>query len=875
MAGSKRIRGGRGAHAAWLAATAFLAIGWIAMLAWRSGSDAARPPVAHRPEAARIFTDRILEAPAGLAPPRGPSRAAGLPKDSPAVADEARGLRFASSSTGPGHRAVTIVRGDTGETVPLAEARWTEELAANDPQSLAVDVAGLDPMQFCLRFGRVLRADERGVVQVPHANGPGILGCEHSGSSGWLEISAHEAPDELLIWPEEQLVVHVVSTRSSGPPAPAVGIDVAIFARYRSDPPDWARYVATSTGVDGCARFRNLNQHTSVIDEGLEFFAGIGGVFAVPVVLPIAARDSSAEPLELVLPRCSELEVQLVTAEGAPFLEPAVVRVAAADEPKNELRQIASVAERGRAVLTQVGLGVEVVIDARTATGHRSESARFLTPAVEGERGVVELALSTSAPVVLARLLGEDLVPLSDRMLRRNLSDPALKTDAEGRVRIVMKPGTRFAPMHVFGTGDRIQRLEWTGRLRFDPPLAAGETDLGDVVLRPSCLVAAGRVVDMESQRPLSNAFITASLQSGPRQIFERDRASPWRCASGPDGSFEIYGPCGFENVGLSAFLNRRAGNRVFAVGSTDCIVEVGEEALDLLGGIRGRVRLPPGAEWLRDEATAVAWRIDADGEVEVDDEWDADFEPTGAFSFRLPPGAYLVEIGLAAEPRVHVVSDVVVEAGRITRDSRLFELDLTRTRAVELEVVSGLGAAVEDLWVLVAPSGSSRYAEVGCDVEDDRARFFASAPVVDIVVGAPGHASVALAGIRSSACVELEPSIRATCRWRNALPAVPYEIRQLGATLELVAAEPGGWPGGSERAIRIGRQGLSEGQEIELPAFGRYEVTLDLELQTAEYRVWLSWLPAGTVDVPPSEQPVQVLLDFPAAGIAAELEGL
>jgi hypothetical protein len=255
---------------------------------------------------------------------------------------------------------------------------------------------------------------------------------------------------------------------------------------------------------------------------------------------PVAPVDLSAPPelpVELAIGPTGRALIRIFDAQKNPIVEPSSVSLrtvlddgtsfSVTDE--REARIV-----RGEARFERVGVGTKLTAKAG-AVGRRNQSkASADGPQRAGDEVVLDVTIDVSHPFVTGTVLDSDRQPLTERRLHgvveatrdARRSTLAIDTDAAGRFRVeIVEP---FAAgeqrrMDVSLEGPSGQLVQ-SASVDLSRPLAAGDTDVGDVLLTPAPLIASGMVVD-DDNRPVHGANLKVERKSEP-EAAER-RSSP------------------------------------------------------------------------------------------------------------------------------------------------------------------------------------------------------------------------------------------------------------------------------------------------------------------------------------------------------------
>lgn len=452
---------------------------------------------------------------------------------------------------------------------------------------------GATPSRYHARALAALRADEEGRVRLPLVHrravvegvAPGLWGRMFTRPEGW------QAGEPLLLelWPEAPLAVRVVD--NAGDPAPGVDLTLRVPAGGSSVMTDTHHYEATTVGPSGLALFRISPQALprKAWDRGLTV------VLREPLGRPLQEvmrrPRSKDDPLELGLPGTGSLRVRLLDPRGDPMPGPLSASVAAL-VPGAGRRSVHRSSEDGEVVFPYVGLGLPLEVGLASQAG-RLEQVRVRTRSPEREGETVEVAarLTEAFPELLGRALrvdgrpvppGEELLLLTGfRDAQGVLHQPTWRVASErgGRFRVPVPHGGpgplwwRVVLDTQEGAGAYAQ-----GRLEPWPP--AGAADLGDVVLRPAPLVAAGRVVDPEG-RPVPWARLVldgaGAFSWEPEEGVRFGDEAVTRYADA-GGRFRLRAPGARSTLALTIAAQGRHRQAVLAPGAREVVLELPQD---------------------------------------------------------------------------------------------------------------------------------------------------------------------------------------------------------------------------------------------------------------------------------------------------------
>ena len=429
-----------------------------------------------------------------------------VPASPGAIPDSSSGLlrvRVVLASDGRPLPGVEVLYFDSGASDRLEYEEFVREV----DESLEAVVA-------CC--GRTYRSDARGVAEVPFPRGAGSVGALHEGN--WAQESiVPSSPDEVVLALDAEVGfdVRVLDARGAG----VDGMSIALL-ECGQEGSSYARRFER-TGEHGLAHFGHLaalqrlwTRTPSAVTERFVCARVLVPALACQV---LDAEAWPREELALTLPETGRVVVELVAADGTPWMEQARVELDYSRLQRSRLvgqgcrltgQALEQRAREGTAAFEHVGLGLALVTTVH-ADGRKAVSRELAGPTRAGEELRVRIELDTPTPLIHGRLLDAGGRALAGHTLEAELWSlrygarvlQRRRTDDQGRF-------SGFGGEELLdGWGWRI--LLWLGSdercaaLRPLPfPVPSGIIDLGEVVLVAPPLLANGRVVD-EGRRPL------------------------------------------------------------------------------------------------------------------------------------------------------------------------------------------------------------------------------------------------------------------------------------------------------------------------------------------------------------------------------------
>jgi hypothetical protein len=529
------------------------------------------------------------------------------------LAVSANGENRQTSPAEPEDRFLVWVQdAKTGIPVEGASVRWFEEPERNfDPDELLGSRMVMDPpIGDELTEGALGAAltDSTGAVFVP------------MGGVEWMRIEVRKGDLVGEIWrtadtegvtridlvPSFDLEVRVVDENG----APVSGVPVAL--RHKGS--HWPLLEA-STSVSGTVELWNAG-YVLATRRGLESCSvALDLCLAREVEVPIDPARPPAGPITLVLPPTGEVEVVVIHGDGTAASPRCGVELAIRNEGswmngrphRGDLFHATPVDVGGHLLFRRVGLGTTLVALAQQNCASRVAGSAFWGPMRANERVRVVVDLGWRAVELRARIVDENGQDCADtKLLAEPLSGPPrskphngwINADPDGLV--CCSSGTAWTDERGilwlnYDSEDMWEGVRWLllSRDHDEPNTIAcavqlgqrwsvGRHDLGDIVLRPAPILAAGRVVD-DLCVPVSGAAV---------DIFECKNMLPIRARTDESGSFVLRGaeplPEFYVSVGKDGYASGSSSK--LAPGTLDLTIELPREAV-----IEGEIVRPAG----------------------------------------------------------------------------------------------------------------------------------------------------------------------------------------------------------------------------------------------------------------------------------------
>ena len=322
----------------------------------------------------------------------------------------------------------------------------------------------------------------------------GVFNVCASAANGWAERWVFESATsevEFELERDRAFSVRVVDESS----APQANIAVALYYRGAGDQERNSGFVAWQALVEsdsaGIARFPHA-QRWLAAQEGMETCVALAIPLATPVELVLdTERVVDDESFTLVLPPTGVVEVVTGVTRGVVRLRSAAPLDSRAARMWSNYAPLRVLLDDHRARFAHVGLGQELELEVTWEGLVEPVRARFAAPTLRGETVRHELPDLATKPVLVGRLLDEELRPLAERRVGYTIVHGTRKgsssrgwqfdTDAQGRFRLTLSSESpsegeyRQLNFHVSAEVSALVDLTRT--------FTAAEYDLGDIVV--------------------------------------------------------------------------------------------------------------------------------------------------------------------------------------------------------------------------------------------------------------------------------------------------------------------------------------------------------------------------------------------------------
>ncbi len=309
--------------------------------------------------------------------------------------------------------------------------------------------------------------------------------------------------------------------------------------------------------------------------------------------------------------------------------------------------------------------------------------------------------------------------------------------------------------------------------------LAAGENELGDVVVHQPAVVLSGTVKD-QLGAPIYWACVDIARKEvqgeGPDQ-WTWQWVGGLRAMTDKQGSFVCTGSLEPGDYGYNVRSQEHVDAKIipFLPGTKGL-----EVVLAQYGRLEGSLLLPDGVS----TASIV---LDARAEGQPWEPWNWINQqhhplPTGEFLMeKAPPGRIDVRFRLDAESEPIVsVMGVTIEPGQTNRDPRLQKIDLRASLyPYELDLYGAAGETVPEAQVAFSPSGDASVVPRRLATIDGNLTLLSPWPVIDLEVMARGFRTIRAAEVRGDRRIELEAGIPVRVQLADGvdLPDPPREL--------------------------------------------------------------------------------------------------
>ena len=530
----------------------------------------------------------------------------------------------------------------------------------------------------------VYRTGAEGTVRVPMVRGDGALAARKGSLFGVARDRGRDSQEvEILCSPSVSISAMVVD--GDGKPVEGIPVALRIHRSGSSHSP-----LSLRTDVQGVARFRRLElflEDEQVVSAAL----AVDGPIGINLEQGFDLEALPEEPLRFVLPEYGGVEIELQTADGEAWTEPAQVFVT----------EFVEGTETERFDGTRIGRIV--------APGpRRAGEAAYVLLHESLEYSQIEgiLVDAEGAAAAGIRIFAELVV---EQEGSRSSDGFGFSTDANGHFRIEVREAAlaagasrKLVLREQPTTGAAARSVE----VALDYSLPPGVTDLGAIAMVLPPYLVSGVVVD-EAGEPVGHANVQVQRMErygeGP-DAWYWDYLQNGHVEADADGIFAVHASSDANEIRVEAYAQSKwCEGTVTTVGASGVRVIL-REAAQLSGRVlldagsdpgRFRVRLrplAPNANW--------GWRaldLSADGSFAQDE---------------LRPGRYAVELTLGNANEALIGVEEVLLVGGENHDPRLEPLDARgRTSAFEVRALGPDGQALMAFQVFRLRAGDRPYA--------------------------------------------------------------------------------------------------------------------------------------------------------------------
>jgi hypothetical protein len=467
----------------------------------------------------------------------------------------------------PDGRPLEVVIAGTERPLPGAVVTFLGRDAAKKSWVLGLAEEGggrLHPLLDTL--GVHSRCDARGRVSISRgdprgfARARGVLDGVHYVGLRELDVGV----TRILVAPESGFDVHVVDARGVGVAGVGLELRVANAAGVS---------FVKGTGTTAESGWVFLPNHLAE-DEQRDVVQSasirLAGLFDASYEVPVEWEGVGIEEVVLERPETGRLRVSVEDARGAD-VSVGHVWVQSGGEPGARYgHQLIGLSTGSPAVVfepVQVGLSVDVYCGSLSAPARAEALGVVLHEA--GETLDVRLVDETEAPWMTGRVLLTDGALCAGERIAVGMpsQNDAAVLQRMASVRTAAD-GTFALAAPWFAQGDFVVSL---GDLSADvgsieEPGPDGRIDLGDVVLEPLELLAAGRVVE-RGGAGISVPLELLTYGAGPDEDYPTRR---WELTSHADGTFEFRGRTPAERLSLKATSDDFVGPRQIRIETGD-----------------------------------------------------------------------------------------------------------------------------------------------------------------------------------------------------------------------------------------------------------------------------------------------------------------
>ena len=415
---------------------------------------------------------------------------------------------------------VRILDGTTRAPVPDAAVGWFDPsvltAVGRQPELLPCPYGTpADHEAMANLFGWQTRSDRDGRARVHLGTSTTVVARAGSAYGQLVVLRDHLPPPEgfeLLLEPDAAVRIRVLD----GSDRPVFGVPVAwaivtkagTLHSFRNQGPE-----ATTLAPDGIATLPHIQRWRGTYDFhqrlGNQWRASLYWPGHETLGVPVDFDAPPREPIELRLPASGVVRARLADGVVAAAQASGIQLTMLAEDPpqRRHFTLRAGVGADGWAVFPRVPLGQRWT--ARASIDGGVLHTELVGPATDGAQVDVQIQANPAQTLLTGRALDEQRQPLAHCALQFRIDEReiwSVTTNADGEFRFVMRPRRDAeepvaAQLRGQGADKRWRYAQMAPR-----PLRAGIEHLGDVVLAPEPLLAAGRFVVVGAEHGFPNA---------------------------------------------------------------------------------------------------------------------------------------------------------------------------------------------------------------------------------------------------------------------------------------------------------------------------------------------------------------------------------
>ena len=623
-----------------------------------------------------------------------------------------------------------------------------------------------------------------GQAPIPRVRETGTVFARHLGAWGLCDYDSYDEQVIVELRSERGFEVRVLSSKGVA----AAGVDVV----FRSIDYFGIQY-QTTTDTAGLARFRHLRPFQP-FGEREPCEVTLRGLLVNRPARSFESQEDIPPRVELNLPPCGSLEVQLVGQDGAPVFTPAEFQfVMMRDEAPSDwvFGSVLRSSPNGSANVAWVEVGA--AFEATGAVLGAREGARVTARGPATVDGVVDLTLKiVPTPAAVFRAVDERGAVLASRALAFVVRDQIGPGDDSApwpaRATATDAMGTFRLPFHEPFPGEDVDEdyqrtidvlcapgedgVERHFRAKFDGRPREADVEFGEAAFLRAQPIVAGHVID-EVGAPVEGALVRVSTHDMELSPRERERNSPRELAcalSDANGAFAVTDSTADTHLRVSAIWGvRRSATLDVLRGASDLVL-----VLPRTGGLAGSLLIPKRVmpsgfrvEWTHDRADPAVGSDHRTYAVQA-----AEPELARFLLQALPPGPGTLRITIDGH-EVARIDAVVVRAGETLRDPRMQRLDLRgRVRSLRVRVDGPDGRPAEN--GVVRTMRSAEGAEFdwrmpGQAIVNGSATWFVPAVPLDLCIVVPEMRRALILGVtQEEVRVRLQPGYEVSIRFRG-----------------------------------------------------------------------------------------------------------